>query len=163
MLGSKIPSRHGSSLLRIFKRPFRWSKNRKNAILGHNISWLFSHVKGTKLMAMKASWVPMQILHGVASTRLMAHPCSLWCRQYFRQWSSPQLRLWQKLVEPFLNTRAMSSSFKNSLQGVEDCNKPTLGYLMGATSQSINMRHLYCLGIKRAISEINDPQNAHMD
>ena len=85
-------------------------------------------------MAIKASWVPMQISHRVASMRPMDHPCSS---------KSPQLRPWQKPVEPFLNTWAMNSSFKNSFQGVEDCNKPTLGYLVDATSWSISMRHLY--------------------
>lgn len=35
------------------------------------------------------------------------------------------------------------SSFKNPLQGVADCNKPTLAYLVDATSQSNSMRHLY--------------------
>ena len=121
--------------LGIFKRPFRWLKNRKNAILGQNFSQFLSRVKkGMKPMATKASWVLMQISHRVASMRLMGHPCSL---------KSPQLRPWQKPVEPFFDTRAMNSSFKNSLQGVEDCNKPTFGYLVDATSQSINIRHLY--------------------
>ena len=85
-------------------------------------------------MATKASWVPVQISHRVTSMRLMGHSCSS---------KSPQLRPLQKPVEPFLNTWAMNSSFKNSLQGVEDCNKPTLGYLVDATSRSISIRHLY--------------------
>ena len=71
--------------------------------------------------------------HKVVSNRSKGHPCSL---------NSPQLRSWQKLIEPFLNTQALNISFKNSLQGVEDCNKPTSGYLMDATSLSISMRHL---------------------
>ena len=32
------------------------------------------------------------------------------------------------------DTRAMISLLKNSLQVIEDCNKPTLGYLADATS-----------------------------